>query len=62
MFALTLVKPGKLGPTLHRHADGPPCSDYASWSGKPAADGTFPPVCDSPAVLRKANRKVMLLG
>jgi len=38
IFALTLVKPGKLGPNLRPHADGPPCD---------APDPkVFPPRCD----------------
>jgi uncharacterized protein (TIGR03435 family) len=37
VFALTLVKPGKLGPKLRPHSEGPPCED------SPAA--AFPPEC-----------------
>src|SRR5580658_5634043 len=28
VFALTLVKPGKTGPKLLPHSEGPPCPDY----------------------------------
>jgi uncharacterized protein (TIGR03435 family) len=37
VFALTLVKPGKPGPKLRRHSEGPPCED------SPAT--AFPPEC-----------------
>src|SRR5438045_115364 len=30
VFALTLAKPGKLGPKLRPHADGPPCEPFAA--------------------------------
>lgn len=45
MFALTLVKPGKLGPRLRPHDEGPPCDAPAA---PPAggADG-WPPTCAS---------------
>ncbi len=29
VLALTLVKPGQIGPKLHPHSDGPPCGDFA---------------------------------
>jgi bla regulator protein BlaR1 len=44
-FALTLIKPGKTGPNLRPHADGPACDS-------PAAE-TFPPVCDVYAMQMK---------
>ena len=37
VLALTLAKPGKLGPNLHPHADGPPC-DHPD-------DKVFPSTC-----------------
>ena len=44
VLALTPVKPGKMGPKLHPHAEGAPCDAPAE---KPA-DGAqlFPPRCD----------------
>jgi uncharacterized protein (TIGR03435 family) len=39
VLALTLIKPGKTGPSLRPHADGPPCD-----AAPPA--NTFPPRCD----------------
>ncbi|HWE50137.1 MAG TPA: TIGR03435 family protein [Bryobacteraceae bacterium] len=43
VFALTLVKPGKIGPKLHPHAEGPPC-DAPSDAANSAQ--LFPPRCD----------------
>lgn len=72
VFALTLVKAGKPGPNLRSHADGPPCGDFDSsannpvsprvLSGDAGAVQTFPPFCDSPAVVKKANGTRLLLG
>jgi uncharacterized protein (TIGR03435 family) len=42
-LALTLITPGKLGPKLHPHADGPSCDTPV---GKQGAD-IFPSGCDS---------------
>jgi uncharacterized protein (TIGR03435 family) len=39
LFALTLIKPGKLGPNLRPHDQGPPCD------APPSAE-VFPPRCD----------------
>jgi uncharacterized protein (TIGR03435 family) len=46
VFALTLVKPGKTGPTLRPHADGPPCD----------APDVFPLRCDAAMLEMKPNR------
>ena len=35
VFSLTLVKPGKMGPKLRPHAEGPPCGEYPSMDGVP---------------------------
>ena len=48
VYALTLIKPGRLGPKLIRHADGPPCDSSAS--APPGVDpdpdaAVFPPIC-----------------
>jgi uncharacterized protein (TIGR03435 family) len=47
VYDLTLIKPGKSGPKLIRHADGPPCDAYTTEPpGDPDPDGkVFPPVC-----------------
>jgi bla regulator protein BlaR1 len=65
VLAVTLVKPGKLGPKLVRHADGRACDDPAAPIGPVPAciirggDGAgpenFPPMCDSLALIRRAN-------
>jgi bla regulator protein blaR1 len=49
VFALTLVEPGKLGPKLRPHAEGPPCPAYYKFPfGEPLiANGVFPSVCDA---------------
>ncbi len=60
VFALTLIKPGRLGPNLHLHSDGPPCEGHAP--EPPPADGSprvvsdvFPAVCDVYARERRPN-------
>jgi uncharacterized protein (TIGR03435 family) len=53
VFALTLVKPGKMGPKLRPHAEGPPCGEYPSTDGVPTPAQMaeimhaviFPPSC-----------------
>jgi bla regulator protein BlaR1 len=50
VYALTLVKPGRTGPKLRPHADGPPCvppSAQVSQASLAKAADTFPPDCDS---------------
>jgi bla regulator protein BlaR1 len=51
VLALTLVKPGKLGPKLRPHAEGPPCD-------RPD-DKMFPYQCDSYAFRRTPNHTFM---
>ena len=57
-FALTLVKPGKTGPKLIPHAEGPPCD---SPTAEPSSGSTtkggdaFPPVCDVYAMMFKPS-------
>jgi bla regulator protein BlaR1 len=38
VFALTLVKPGKMGPKLRPHAEGPPCGEFPSMDAVPTPD------------------------
>jgi len=48
VLALTLLKPGRLGPKLHSHADGPPCDlPSSSTANGPSANraDVFPPTC-----------------
>jgi len=60
VLALTLVQPGKLGPKLIPHADGPPC-DRPGASPGPGLVG-FPPGCGSSATLRMSGGALMLTG
>jgi bla regulator protein blaR1 len=47
VFALALIKPGKMGPNLRLHANGPVCEPPPA-NGRPAMDGpVFPPICDA---------------
>jgi bla regulator protein BlaR1 len=47
-FALLLAKPGKWGPQLRPHAEGPPCDT-------PASDKIFPGRCDTYMAERQVN-------
>ena len=63
VYALTLIKPGRWGPKLIRHADGPPCEvsgprDPATGLSDPGAD-VFPPRCETQtSVPGKNGRRV----
>jgi uncharacterized protein (TIGR03435 family) len=64
VFALVLEKPGRTGPKLRPHSDGPPCDVHMP---RPAPgnsanmDGVFPRVCDAFMLIPAANHE-MLLG
>jgi bla regulator protein BlaR1 len=59
VFALTLVKPGKLGPKLLSHADGPACDAVAQpFTGQGFPD-VFPPMCDAYGALRGPKGMLM---
>ena len=61
VYALTLVKPGKWGPKLIRHADGPPCDASAPESAAADdPDAVFPPVCDVQEGTRKRNGRQVI--
>jgi uncharacterized protein (TIGR03435 family) len=68
VFALTLVKDGKPGPKLIRHADGLPCDSADAgdaysrylYGGRGPNPQTFPQFCDSFALIRKPNGTVMI--
>jgi len=57
VLALTLAKPGKLGPTLHPHSEGPPCPDSFEMINPlttplpplPKPGDVFPAQCGTPA-------------
>jgi len=63
VLALTLIKPGKLGPNLRPHADGSPCDaplappDFASLA---RGAGVFPPLCDVYMGIRTDNNNTEL--
>jgi uncharacterized protein (TIGR03435 family) len=49
VLALTPVKPGKMGPKLRPHSEGPPCThSYGpqKQGGKPVDASVYPPVCE----------------
>jgi uncharacterized protein (TIGR03435 family) len=50
VLALILLKPGKTGPNIRPHADGPPCD-------KPDPQ-VFPPRCDVQALMFKGGRNL----
>lgn len=67
VFALTLSKPGKLGPKLRPHSEGPPCLDLVSTPlsdappTPPGAGELFPRNCEFPQVVLK-TASVRLAG
>jgi uncharacterized protein (TIGR03435 family) len=64
VFALVLEKPGRTGPKLRPHSDGPPCDVHMPGPapGNSAnMDGVFPRVCDAFIKIPVANHE-MLLG
>jgi bla regulator protein blaR1 len=57
VLALTFVRPGKLGPKLHPHSEGPPCPDSfemikPTWPPPPPlkASDVWPPQCGTSAL------------
>jgi len=62
IYALTLIKPGKWGPKLIRHADGPPCDGSAREpAGDPDPDAeVFPPMCDTQMGWTKRNGRTVI--
>lgn len=61
VFALTLVKPGRPGPKLRPHSEGPPCPDLATPSVPPGKSDVFPPNCDTQQIRVKPGN-VTLMG
>jgi bla regulator protein blaR1 len=57
VLALTLVKPGKVGPKLRPHAEGPPCGEYPSMTmpSLPKPGDLFPPSCGDQESMRGAT-------
>jgi bla regulator protein blaR1 len=61
VFALTPIKPGKWGPNLIRHADGPSCDASTPAGASVAGDSDaelFPRVCDVQALVMRNGRMV----
>jgi bla regulator protein blaR1 len=58
-LALTLIKPGKLGPKLIPHDQGPPCDPSATLQA-PGANSShaFPPICDVQMLHPIANHMI----
>ena len=58
-LAMTLIKPGKLGPKLIPHAQGPPCDPSATLQ-TPGANSShvFPPICDAQMLERTPNHMI----
>ena len=46
VYALSLVKAGKLGPNLQPHSEGPPCPATANMDSPLADAKVFPPICE----------------
>ncbi len=49
VLALTPVKPGKMGPKLRPHSEGPPCTRFygpQTQGGKPLDASVYPPMCE----------------
>ena len=63
VLALVLGKPGRIGPKLRAHSDGPACDVHtpASAPGNPAnGDDVFPPVCDAFMLVSAGNHEMRL--
>jgi uncharacterized protein (TIGR03435 family) len=64
VFALVLEKPGRAGPRLRPHADGPPCDVHMPMPAPGNAansDAVFPRICDAFIKIPAPNHE-MLLG
>ena len=59
VLALTLVRPGHLGPKLRPHADGPPCPGEFEMHGPPDPKGVFPTVCGYPQIWGTRDRTLI---
>jgi uncharacterized protein (TIGR03435 family) len=65
VLALTLIKPGTLGPQIRPHAEGPPCptkraeSDLFPWNFDP---GVWPYICGTVIQIRPGGVAVERLG
>jgi bla regulator protein BlaR1 len=55
VLTLAQVKPGKMGPKLRLHSEGPPCTDPAA---APQQAGVFPPMCEATMATEKPGGMV----
>jgi uncharacterized protein (TIGR03435 family) len=56
VFALTLIKAGKLGPNLRPHSEGPPCPATANIDSPAADSKVFPSICEAYMFERTPDR------
>jgi bla regulator protein blaR1 len=61
VLALTLIKPGKLGPKLRPHADGPPCDTSTPPANGSSANVTdvYPRECSVYGLLRRPGQMLL---
>jgi uncharacterized protein (TIGR03435 family) len=71
VLVMTLARPGKLGPTLHPHGDGPPCDTAIPPPPPGTVPSVFPLQCDvygaffdgkHPALLGSRNTTLDLIA
>jgi uncharacterized protein (TIGR03435 family) len=63
VFALVLQKPGRTGPKLRPHSDGPPCDVHMPTPAPGSAansDGVFPRICDAFIKIPAPNHEILL--
>ena len=62
VYATVLIKPGKLGPKLRPHSEGPPCDPQPTESSKviPTTSDVFPGQCDVFSMKSLPNRNFLL--
>ncbi len=60
VLALVLEKPGKTGPKLRPHAEGPPCDVHSpSQDSRQDAAAVFPPVCEKLMAVNKPHGAIL---
>jgi len=63
VFDLIVVKPGRMGPKLRLHSQGPPCPDTFVRMNAPTNPGeVFPPSCGTAAMSRGKEKGSQLIG
>jgi bla regulator protein BlaR1 len=60
VFGLTLIKPGKPGPQLRPHSDGPPCDEAVPTPDAPKGNSVFPAGCDTFEGQIRADKKAVV--